>query len=427
MPSFPFRRRPAARLAPVAALAAAALAAACGSDPAAPAAPVIPPGPDGSLIPAGGTVTIARYLDIAFDSIQTHSINQSKNWTVFRARWEKAGYKARTYRETYPYIDSALAELDPHSSISTPDNLPGSTDAPVDRPDLRVSGRLIAPRIGYLWVPGFIGRSQVARVDSTHDIIRTLDQGQPCGWIVDVRANNGGFFYALLASVGPLYQTGNAALDVTAGGLRYNNGELRWFYRDNRFGVTDGRAFDYFSGTRPYTPQRLGLPVAVLQGQSRITLNGRIYGSITASAGEAIALSFRGGPPSRSFGQPTYGVASGREPIFMPDNARIDITDSYMFARNGFEPRDAPIQPEQPVTGFATSYTGDENDPVVQAAVAWLNAQPACTGTAGGGTAADLAPRAASLPPLVPPAAGEERGLPGRRAVFQQPAAALRR
>ena len=56
----------------------------------------------------------------------------------------------------------------------------------------------------YLWIPGFVGRNQQGRVATTHTLMRQLDANRPCGWIVDLRHNNGGFFFALMGSVGPL-------------------------------------------------------------------------------------------------------------------------------------------------------------------------------------------------------------------------------
>ena len=379
------------------------------------------------------TLTPRGYVAIALDSMQHYSVNAARiDWSAFRARYLERAAAVGTLRQTYPIIDAALAELDPHSSISPPDRLPGSSDAPADRPDQRVRGCMVTPRLAYLWIPGFIGRNQTGRVDTTHTIMRQLDANRLCGWIVDVRHNNGGFFFALMASVAPLYATDNG----TVLGLRYNDGDERYFWQYEAGGsaifatrLADGR----LAGARyenVFRPSRPGLPVAVLIGRSAVRIpDGRTAQSITASAGESITLAFRGGPPSRTFGLPTIGVASGRYPFFMPDTARIDITDSYMFARDGFTPGDDPIRPDQEIpNGIARSITGDATDPTVAAAISWLQSRPEC---ASGGTfnrlpgAADVVPTAPRVE-LVPALPNGKRRPKGPDAVFQTSAATTR-
>jgi hypothetical protein len=377
-----------------------------------------------------GTLSPQRYFAIAMDTIQAASINQAvANTSAFRAKYVSQAASATTFKQTYPIIRSALAELDPHSSLSEPTNLPGSTDAPADRPDLRVQGKMVTPKVGYVWIPGFIGKSQEGRVDSTQQVLRGLDANGPCGWIVDLRANNGGFFFALMASVGPLYTTnGNNAV----GGQKYaGNYTINWFYRQradgtDAFVIKDASDSAQLRVASPWRPKRQGLPVAVLHSTARNASNQLT--SITASAGESITLAFKGGPPTRSFGGPTYGVASGRYPFFMPDSARIDVTDSYMFARTGYTPGNDPIQPDVAIASPSPLTIG-ATDVVVQAAIDWLQAQPACTASATEATA--LAPRfnvvplPAALAPTAP-APGTPSRLPTRRSTYALPDAGLR-
>ncbi len=365
----------------VGAIAAASLLAACSDKD--PTSPVVTPGPS-----TVGRITVAQYMDSALTLMQTWSIKQQTNWTTFRARWKASAAGKTTYAQLYPVIDSALTALDPHSSISPPDQLPGTTDAPTNRPDLQVQSRLFdsasTRRVGYLWVPGFIGTNQSGRIDTTHAALRALDAQNPCGWIVDLRTNNGGFFFALMASVGPLYSN-NAAGDGLVGGQQFpGNYQILWYYKQRGardvFGIRDTRDSAELAVNNPWRPRRPGLPVAVLHSTAR-NAAGQLT-SITASSGESITLAFRGGPPTRSFGNPTYGVASGRDPFMMPDSARIDITSSYMFDRNRYMPGDFPIPPDTTIASPSPIRIGDAADPVIAAATAWVQRQAACTGTA---------------------------------------------
>ncbi|MDF1504250.1 S41 family peptidase [Roseisolibacter sp. H3M3-2] len=403
-------------------LPAAALLAACSDSPTGPTdtrTPVTPSGPSST-----SGLTVARYFGIAMDSIQYFSINEAvARSSAFRSKYEQQAASATTFAQTYPVLQRALTELDPHSSVSTPQNLPGSTDAPVDRPDLRVQSRMATPRVGYVYVPGFVGRSQSGRIDSTHQALRALDANGPCGWIVDLRRNNGGFFFALMASVGPLYAP---AGDGRVGAQRYaGNYVINWHYRQrangtDAFVIRDAADSAQLVVQNPWRPRRPGLPVAVLHNTAVNAQN--LYTNITASAGESITLAFRGGPPTRSFGGPTYGVASGRRPFFMPDSARVDVTDSYMLDRNGFTPGDNPIAPDVSIPSSAIPDFA-ANDAVVDAAVAWLEAQPACTGARPDAASRSVAPSRVDQEPTAPPAG---RRLPGRDAVYALPDAGLR-
>jgi hypothetical protein len=425
------RVRSASRLA-VLGLATVAVAA-CSSDPTSPDSDV-GSGPSTGTGTGSGLIrgiTVQQYFASAMDTIQGVSINEAvARSNTFRQKYVARATSRKTYKATYPVIDSALTELDPHSSLYEPTNLPGSTDAPTDRPDLRVQGRMLAAnRVGYVWVPGFIGRSQVGRADSTHQVLRGLDANDPCGWIVDLRANSGGFVYGLMLSVGPLYAPSGARTVV--GGQKYSGSYVQnWYYRrsgsSDFFGIRDSRDSVELELTTPWRPKRPGLPVAVLHSTTRNASNQLT--SITASAGESIALAFRGGPPTRSFGAPTYGVASGRYPMFLIDSARVDITDSYMFDRTGFTPGNDPIRPDVTVANPSTLTIG-ATDAVVQAAIDWLQSQPACAATTLADRAAILAPRLNVLPaPLAAtapePASG--RRVPRHDANYGLPDAGLR-
>ena len=105
----------------------------------------------------------------------------------------------------------------------------------------------------------------------------------------------------------------------------------------------------------------------------------------------------------------------------MPDSARVDVTDSYMFARDRFTPGDDPIRPDQEIpNGIARVITGDASDPTVAAAITWLQGRPECV---SGGAAARL-PAVGDLlggPRLqaAPPAADDPRRPKGPGVVFR--------
>ena len=227
---------------------------------------------------------------------------------------------------------------------------------PVSQPPPRV---VIPAELAYLDVPGIVGDAVAQRAFATQvqTIIRELDTGTRCGWIVDLRRNRGGYIYALLAGLGPLLGEG------LVGGSRDSRGEVTtWTYRA---GALYAGSESTVSVESPYVLRRPGAPVAVLTG------------GLTASAGEASVISFRTLPNARSFGEPTIGLTTFNVRKTLADGAFLDITAAVDVDRAG-TPYEGPISPDEPVViDWAAINNG--NDAVVKAASSWLRSQPACT------------------------------------------------
>lgn len=227
---------------------------------------------------------------------------------------------------------------------------------PVSQPPPRV---VIPPELAYLDVPGIVGDAAAQRAFATQvqTIIRELDTGTRCGWIIDLRRNRGGYIYALLAGLGPLLGEG------LVGGSRDSRGEVTsWTYRAGALFAGNESTVSVDS---PYVLRRPGAPVAVLTS------------GLTASAGEASVIGFRAIPNSRSFGEPTIGLTTFNVRKTLADGAFLDITAAVDIDRAG-TPYEGPIAPDEPVViDWASINNG--NDAVVRTASNWLRNQPACT------------------------------------------------
>ena len=92
---------------------------------------------------------------------------------------------------------------------------------------------------------------------------------------------------------------------------------------------------------------------------------------LTGSAGEGVAMAFRGRPDARSFGEATAGVPTGNTLHRLQDGAGLVLTEGIGVDRTGrtYETR---IRPDQPVASDWTRY-GTAADPVVDAATKWLD------------------------------------------------------
>lgn len=158
----------------------------------------------------------------------------------------------------------------------------------------------------------------------------------------------------MLTAVGPILGDGRAV------GYRGRDGTTSWYgYRDGTGSVV-GQPVSPTVG-RPARLPRPRPPVAVLTSR------------LTASAGEGVAIAFRGRPDARSFGEPTAGVPTGNARHRLPDGAELYLTEGVGVDRAGraYQTR---IRPDQPVASDWTRY-GTPGDPVLRAAAAWLDAR----------------------------------------------------
>jgi len=317
------------------------------------------------------------------------------DWPRTRARVRARTPNAETTAQTYPAIeymvDSIIAPRpDPHTGFWPPERAPGRANAPASDTRAVAQGQLLAlptaaRQAAYLWMPGFTGTSSVGRADSVQTVIRTLDEGAPCGWIIDLRRNPGGSWPAMMAGLNPI--VGDAVASATATGLggfvERAGARVNYTLQGGGAGIyvpaQPGQARDttviFTRATTPYTLRRPNLPVALLQGGS------------TASAGEIIVLSFRGtGIPTRSFGDSTFGVTTQPYGMYLrPDSAFLNVTAAVMFDRTG-QLWGGKIGPDERIVGAGVisardlTPTPQAGDAVLTAARAWMAARPECTG-----------------------------------------------
>jgi C-terminal processing protease CtpA/Prc len=221
-------------------------------------------------------------------------------------------------------------------------------------------GRRLEGNIGYISLP-YNGGGQVLDEYGSilQQVIREIDRTPTCGWIVDLQANAGGALSPMVLGVGPILGDGNA------GTFMFANGEqIVWSYHNGGYwyGNEVLRTIN-----NPYSLKQAMPPVAVLTS------------SHTASSGEATLISFKGRPQTRSFGEPTSGLPTGRDGKHMSDGALIAIATSLEADRTGhIYGADEKIAPDQYVQAD-DKLIGSDSDPVLLAGLTWLQTQPLCT------------------------------------------------
>lgn len=337
------------------------------------------------------SATAAQYLNNGISFINRYFYYRSRiDTAALRARANARGNAvgAQRFSDTYPALDTATRELgDPHSFFYKPTETLGNREDP-SGPLYTPIASQIAPRIGYLWLTSFGGKSPSGRVDTLQRLIAKVDTSASiCGWIIDQRANVGGFWPVMLSGIQPLLTPGRV------GGFREGDGTSYYYFANTRgSGLIDkterppNDSAVFLTLPQSYTLRNPNPPVAILQGR------------YTASAGEIVVMAFKDPTRAiRTFGEDTYGVTTQPYTYTLPDTASIQITAALMFDRQGKDYGGGAIPADQPVAGPAinSSFQPGTRDAVVDAAIAWLNQQTGCKATTAGLSAsrAGLAPQ----------------------------------
>lgn len=218
--------------------------------------------------------------------------------------------------------------------------------------------------VQWIAVPRVFGAGERAQAYSAHLFTATTDVSpRNCGYIVDVRGNTGGNVWPMLTGLSGLLGDGPAGRETKADGSVVIYAELK----DGAAVIVEEGEFKgreiMRSATWRSVPALETAPVAVLIDDS------------TASSGEGVAVAFQGRADTRSFGAPTFGVSTANSGFELSDGVNLVVTVGVMTDRNGVA-YPAGLDPDQLVE-FAPP-SADRQDSQVEAAKAWLAAQPGC-------------------------------------------------
>ncbi len=217
-------------------------------------------------------------------------------------------------------------------------------------------GRALTGNISYVEIFGInTNRDQFEQyVQETQSLIASLDTAPACGWVVDLRRNNGGTIAPIMAAIGTFVGDGELyrvrRVDGSEGIVLLEGGAV---------GRTPANSTPYTD-----TPYRIANPTA------RIAV---LIGPGTVSAGElsAMVLRGRGGANVRLFGGQSYGVTTTQAFVDLFDRGQMWVPVGQMVGPDG---QAAPygVVPDEPLTVRYTSAYGTDNDPLIQAAWQWL-------------------------------------------------------
>ncbi|MBB5736242.1 hypothetical protein FHT09_001982 [Xanthomonas arboricola] len=286
--------------------------------------------------PLADAASASAILDVAIPAIRKHALHSARiDWTM---REPQLRAQAANMREVDAYvaIDALIAQLDDgHSFLMRPSRR-HAVEAVAQRQRPTMQARLLSSGIAYLDVPGLMTSSREVSSAYETSLATALDQAAAqasCGWIVDVRNNTGGTMWPMINGLHPLL--GDAVLGsfVDAAGK-----QSPWRAR---------------SSARAIASLQTDRPVAVLIGPK------------TASAGEMVAISFRGRANTLSFGQPSAGQTTGNRSVKLSGGAVLAIASSHTQDRSGHR-TDGRLPPDVLL---------DSQVDMIDAAAQWLRTQ----------------------------------------------------
>ncbi len=291
-------------------------------------------------------------LDAAIETVARHALKRANITPDVERTVRTLASGAETSDEVYGAIQYLLATLDDnHSGLMSPVQWQVYQSTGATNPTPLV--RLVDDRAGYIYLPGYDGdepeplRAYAQRV---HALIETTKTAARCGWIVDLRGNSGGNTFPMLAALKPFL--GSVSLGRNVG--------------------PDG----------PMAPRIAGDIVGVEPSPALTALEDAwvavLTGPRTNSAGEFVAISFRGRPRTRSFGGSTAGRTTANRSFTLPDGAVIALAMSVAADRTG-RTYGGTVDPDEIVSSSVGGAAAPDSEDVTMArALQWLTQMSAC-------------------------------------------------
>jgi carboxyl-terminal processing protease len=284
-------------------------------------------------------------------------------WDALAAQARKQLNNAGNCDDAYASVSWCVRQLgERHSFVMPPDRTARYTgdespSGPSNLSDLvgEIRGEWLQDSIAYLTIPWVSTTDSLLceRIaDSLQNVIARLDTRHISRWIIDLRNNSGGNCWPMLAGIGPLLGDGVYGYFVASA---------------ERVPISyhDGSAFQGRHVICRVSPDHGYRTHAV--NKSIVVLTGRR----TVSAGEIVALAFKGREQTCLIGQPTAGLTTANATYPLSDRSMLVLTVCQEADFTGHI-CDGRIQPDQFVQA---GDAGTNPDPARSAALVWLQSK----------------------------------------------------
>lgn len=313
--------------------------------------------------------SIKSYVREALDTMQKQSLFSKRvNWETARSNAEKQLLTAKTMLDAEAIIIEVFKQLqDNHgmyAGVDTtykykepgPERIMSKSILKQYQKQRSVKIKMLDDNIAYYKMPAvLIGSDQQKMKEWANlmmDSLCKINTYKPRAYIIDLRMNNGGnsepMWQIIKQFVGEANKTFLADANLHIIQSKPDSAEIAY----QRSAVPD-------SFCAP-AKNRLTAPVAVLIGPG------------TASSGEIMALSLTTRPNTRSFGEPSIGVATATNGFIIQDKGYLLLTVNYIADARKKVLTDKFISPGTFVKSDTDDYEHPEKDGTVQVALKWL-------------------------------------------------------
>jgi len=213
-----------------------------------------------------------------------------------------------------------------------------------------IRGELLNDSIAYLTIPWVNTTDSLicTRIaDSLQDMIARLDANGVSKWIIDLRKNSGGNCWPMLAGIGPLLGEGICGYFVSGHErvpITYRNGA-----------AFQGRHARCRVSNNGYRTKSARNDIVVLTSRG------------TVSAGEIVALAFKGRQRVLLYGEPTAGLTTANATYSLSDHSMLVLTICQEADPTG-RICEGSIAPDKYITAAGPA----QGDIVKRAAIGWL-------------------------------------------------------
>jgi len=306
-----------------------------------------------------------RLLDEALNCMKKHYYR--KDWI----QWEELTQAARSRLRASGKCDDASETIswcfdqlkENHSFLMAPAKAARynytTTDLSGPPPALsdlvgEIRGEWLEDSIAYLTIPWVSTTDSLicGRIaDSLQSLIARLDSRGISRWIIDLRKNSGGNCWPMLAGIGPLLGEGVCGYFVA------DDQRIPIAYRN---GVAfQGRHVGCRVSREGYRTQVARKTIVVLTGRK------------TVSAGEIVAMAFKGKDQAFLFGEPTAGLTTANATYSLSDHSMLVLSVCREADHTG-RIWEGSIVPDKLVTAGSDDLAGDQ---VKTAAILWLQSR----------------------------------------------------
>ncbi|MGG9964197.1 S41 family peptidase [Ferruginibacter sp. SUN106] len=320
-----------------------------------------------SCIKAQMPDSVKLVLDSSISLLQQYALHaKTTNWPVVKQIAYAKAENAKTWNE----LDSSIAYL--FQSVNDHHGWLSAGDAELRwhiKTEFRFSEavknemakgnrfvkKILTGNIGYLRVPGMmVDTSQYnKKAQQLMDSLFSLEKSGAAKIIIDLRLNGGGTMFPMIAGLSPLLGNGKFIGGANSEGVVESMSVLE----NGKFCSEDGGAAKVVNSCRQLSPKTT---VVILTS------------NLTGSAGECVAVAFKGRKNTRFIGETTAGftignnghwIIKGKAGIVIAESAIVDRNKNIYYYN---------VQPDEMIWG-GDNFDDYLQDKKIQAAIRWFS------------------------------------------------------